>query len=239
MPMEYAAYKVKKGDNLHKIAKRHGYPAADWRKIYDHKKNADFRRKRPDPNMIKPGDVVLIPKTPLAVLKMVHKSLFEALGHHGAGMPPLKGYKATLEALEKEAARLKKQSALTKADLKRAETAVSAAATAYRNANEWAGLCRGSIGSDPAMTRNIVCYRDTTNAYRAASRWTDAQKHYAVVKALAEKDAAKAKKAAEKLEQELAKMRKKHEAWLKDHQKLEAELLKAIKEVECMMAEAI
>ncbi|HZF29219.1 MAG TPA: peptidoglycan-binding domain-containing protein [Gammaproteobacteria bacterium] len=41
------------------IASRFRVP--DWRTIYHHPENADFRRKRPDPNVIKPKDVIFVP----------------------------------------------------------------------------------------------------------------------------------------------------------------------------------
>jgi hypothetical protein len=52
-------YIVKQGDCLYKIAKKEGF--ANWRTIYDHEKNADFRELRPDPNLIFPGDKLFIP----------------------------------------------------------------------------------------------------------------------------------------------------------------------------------
>lgn len=55
MPM----YRVKQGDYLSKIARRHGF--LNWRAIYEHPGNAGFRRRRPDPNLIVAGDEVFIP----------------------------------------------------------------------------------------------------------------------------------------------------------------------------------
>jgi Ca-activated chloride channel family protein len=52
-------YTVKPGDCLASIARQHGI--GDWRRIYDHPENKEFRDKRPDPNRIYPGDVVWIP----------------------------------------------------------------------------------------------------------------------------------------------------------------------------------
>jgi N-acetylmuramoyl-L-alanine amidase len=53
-------YTVRQGDCLFSIAKDHGF--SDWRTIYDHPNNAEFRRLRPDPNLIFPGDVLFIPE---------------------------------------------------------------------------------------------------------------------------------------------------------------------------------
>lgn len=55
MPM----YVVKDGDCLASIAKDAGF--ADWHTIYDDPQNADFRKLRPDPNIITPGDQLFIP----------------------------------------------------------------------------------------------------------------------------------------------------------------------------------
>lgn len=53
------AYVVKRGDNLSLIARRHGL--GSWQEIYFHDDNAGFRRRRPNPNLIFPGDLVMIP----------------------------------------------------------------------------------------------------------------------------------------------------------------------------------
>jgi Putative peptidoglycan binding domain/LysM domain len=55
-------YIVRSGDYLSKIAADHGI--ANWRTIYDHPNNADFRRRRPNPNLIYPGDQLFIPDRP-------------------------------------------------------------------------------------------------------------------------------------------------------------------------------
>lgn len=50
---------VKQGEYLAKIAKIYGF--SNWRAIYDHPDNAEFRKKRSNPNIIYPGDKVVIP----------------------------------------------------------------------------------------------------------------------------------------------------------------------------------
>lgn len=57
MPM----YTVVQGDCLSSIAHQYGF--ADWRTIYNHGSNAAFRQKRPNPNVIFPGDEIFIPDT--------------------------------------------------------------------------------------------------------------------------------------------------------------------------------
>ena len=57
MPM----YTVVQGDCLSAIAHKFGF--ADWRTIYNHGNNAEFRRLRPNPNLIYPGDELFIPDT--------------------------------------------------------------------------------------------------------------------------------------------------------------------------------
>jgi N-acetylmuramoyl-L-alanine amidase len=45
------------------IAKAYGY--RNWRTIYDHPQNSEFRRKRPNPDVLRPGDQIYIPdRTP-------------------------------------------------------------------------------------------------------------------------------------------------------------------------------
>jgi hypothetical protein len=52
---------VKRGDTLSAIAKQYGVKS--WQEIYNHSSNALFRRKRPNPNRIYPGDRINIPAT--------------------------------------------------------------------------------------------------------------------------------------------------------------------------------
>lgn len=55
-------YTIQRGDTLSSIATRHGLPS--WRMIYNSADNAEFRRKRPNPNLIQPGDVLVLPDLP-------------------------------------------------------------------------------------------------------------------------------------------------------------------------------
>jgi len=56
MPVEH---RVEQGECLSSIAD--GYGFSDYRTIYNHPDNADYRQKRPNPNVIMPGDVLTIP----------------------------------------------------------------------------------------------------------------------------------------------------------------------------------
>jgi hypothetical protein len=55
-------YTVVWGDTLTKIATKHGF--SDWRIIYNHPSNAAFKAKRPNPDKIFVGDVLVIPDNP-------------------------------------------------------------------------------------------------------------------------------------------------------------------------------
>jgi len=52
-------YTAKRGDTLSGIARQHGYKS--WHEIYDSPENKPFRAKRPNPNLIFPGDLLLLP----------------------------------------------------------------------------------------------------------------------------------------------------------------------------------
>ncbi|MDI7259574.1 MAG: peptidoglycan-binding protein [Thermodesulfobacteriota bacterium] len=52
-------YTIKEGECLSSIAQRHGL---FWKKIWDHPNNSDLKRRRKDPNILYPGDVVFIPE---------------------------------------------------------------------------------------------------------------------------------------------------------------------------------
>jgi len=64
-------YTVVQGDTLSRIAKNHGF--ANYKAIYEHESNTDFRAKRDNPNIIFPGDIITIPDP-----KPVFKSLTSA-----------------------------------------------------------------------------------------------------------------------------------------------------------------
>ena len=51
-------YTIRSGDTLSAIARAHGIT---WQQLYNHPDNAAFRRRRPNPNLIYPGDVVMVP----------------------------------------------------------------------------------------------------------------------------------------------------------------------------------
>jgi N-acetylmuramoyl-L-alanine amidase len=53
-------HEVQQGDSLSRIARKYGF--VDWKQIYNDPKNEEFRKKRPNPNVIFPGDVVWIPE---------------------------------------------------------------------------------------------------------------------------------------------------------------------------------
>lgn len=52
-------HEIQQGECLSGIASQYGF--LDWRKIYNHPENADFRRLRPNPEVIYPGDQIAIP----------------------------------------------------------------------------------------------------------------------------------------------------------------------------------
>lgn len=50
---------VRQGECLLSICQSYGFP--DWKKVYDDPGNEKLRQKRPDPNLLAPGDKVVIP----------------------------------------------------------------------------------------------------------------------------------------------------------------------------------
>ena len=51
---------VKQGECLSSIAAKYGF--GDWKALYDHPSNAALKKKRPNPHVLFPGDVVSIPE---------------------------------------------------------------------------------------------------------------------------------------------------------------------------------
>ena len=54
-----ATHVVQKGETLSAIARKYGY--TDWRVLFNLPDNADFKKKRPNPNLIFPGDLITLP----------------------------------------------------------------------------------------------------------------------------------------------------------------------------------
>ena len=50
---------VRQGECLSRIASLYGF--RDYRTIYEHSLNAGLRKKRPNPNLLHPGDIVVVP----------------------------------------------------------------------------------------------------------------------------------------------------------------------------------
>jgi hypothetical protein len=51
---------VEQGEFLAKIAQRYGF--TDWRTVWNHPRNSQLRSRRPNPNVLHPGDEVFIPE---------------------------------------------------------------------------------------------------------------------------------------------------------------------------------
>lgn len=58
--MPSTTYIVQPGDCLSSIAAENGFK--DWTALYNHPDNADLKSKRKDPNILAPGDKVIIPE---------------------------------------------------------------------------------------------------------------------------------------------------------------------------------
>jgi len=53
------SYTVRQGDHLSRVARQFGF--RDYKLIWDDPKNADLKKKRQNPNVLMPGDVLFIP----------------------------------------------------------------------------------------------------------------------------------------------------------------------------------
>lgn len=115
--MDFTKHVVKKGENLTKIAKKYGFSGGDWKKLYNHPKNAGLKKKRPNPDHIEPKDEIFIPAVPGKKIDEEVKSL-ELMKAKLMGMPPsIK--KSIMEAvrMSKEAERIVKNGAVIQADI--------------------------------------------------------------------------------------------------------------------------
>ncbi len=101
---------VQQGECFTVIARKYGF--ADFRTIYDHPQNAELKRKRPDPNLLYPGDQIVIPDRALktedlptgsshrfvvtATRRLLRINVEDACGHHVGNEP----YQLTVGGLE-------------------------------------------------------------------------------------------------------------------------------------------
>ncbi|MFO0554318.1 MAG: peptidoglycan-binding domain-containing protein [Polyangiaceae bacterium] len=61
MRRPFEMHRVQQGECIRSIAARHGID--DWQGLYNHDRNAELRRVRPDPHQLAPGDIVFVPRT--------------------------------------------------------------------------------------------------------------------------------------------------------------------------------
>lgn len=87
---------VKQGQGLARIARIYGI--ADWHVIYNDPANAEFRKKRPNPEVIYPGDRIIIPdpvtksapveeKKDNGFVANISKSMLQVKVERGNGLP--------------------------------------------------------------------------------------------------------------------------------------------------------
>ncbi len=115
--MDFIKHTVKKGENLTKIAKKYGFAGGDWKKIYDHPKNAAFRKLRPNPDMIEPKDTLMVPAKPGKEIDAEVKAL-GAMRVKLLSMPvSLKKIMMQAQRMNKETMRISKNGAMIQSDI--------------------------------------------------------------------------------------------------------------------------
>jgi hypothetical protein len=78
-------HEVQQGDSLFTIAA--AYRIADWQKIWNHAGNAGLRRQRKDPQILYPGDAVVLPEPPPDLVAKIDGRL--ELTVHRCGVQPI------------------------------------------------------------------------------------------------------------------------------------------------------
>jgi hypothetical protein len=73
---------VSQGEHLPRIALRYGF--LDWQAVYQHPNNAELRRRRPNPNVLLPGDKIYVPdiQTKGAACPTGRTHIFRLVGEH-------------------------------------------------------------------------------------------------------------------------------------------------------------
>lgn len=112
---------VKKGENLDKIAK--SYAIKSFKDIYEDPVNAKFRKTRKKPDLIQPGDKIIIPN--FALTKDKRKSLSALISTIEAR---IKRQEASVKELQASTKALKSEINQGKSSFKKTQTAVDGAA---------------------------------------------------------------------------------------------------------------
>lgn len=71
--MDPKPYVIHQGDTLASIARQFAF--SNWKEIYYHPANSAFRARRPDPNRLQAGELIMVPPSP----QMVHQVLQQRL----------------------------------------------------------------------------------------------------------------------------------------------------------------
>ncbi|MGO9109819.1 MAG: LysM peptidoglycan-binding domain-containing protein [Thermoguttaceae bacterium] len=79
-----SVYVVKPGDTLSAIARQHGIKS--WQELYNDASNTSFRMKRPNPNLIFPGDQINIPDAGRAASAAQDSARFGKFARHKEAM---------------------------------------------------------------------------------------------------------------------------------------------------------
>ena len=226
--MKFIKHTIKKGENLTKIAKAYGFSGSDWKKIYDHPKNAAFRKLRPDPNLIQPKDEIFVPETAGKNIDEEIKSLEFMLAQLQAMPPSVKSIIMESKRMSKEALRITKNGALINADIAtmramqaqhRAEiTVIDAMSKKYEKGQ------KSSIAYSPKSFANFQKRQEAlAKLINTLKTIDDAEKHLI-------RDPKKAMFAVGALGKDMVKIQKLTSEWTKAHQD-------AVKEIEARLKE--
>ncbi|NVK16248.1 MAG: LysM peptidoglycan-binding domain-containing protein [Rhodobacteraceae bacterium] len=235
--MEYTTHVVKKGEHLTGISKAYGFKGSDWRKIYRHPMNKDLRRKRKDPNVIWPGDKVLLPKVTLAEMKKKHKELTELLKNTAATQAPVQKAMSVVMKAQAEALQLQKTASMSEKEVKRLQKAQQAAWQDWKNAEKWQSLCKLGGKNDPSFAGSVICIPEGNRVFATMRKYLETQAtHFAALQ--------KSKGDAKKLELAIRNIRASHKIaetyvreWEKTHELMLNEISLDIKRAEQNMKE--
>lgn len=237
MKLEFIEHKVKKGENLHSVAKKYGFDPKKWRKLYDHPKNAKFKKKRDDPNIILPNDIIFVPKYPKIELLRIQKVLHDFLHVHTSGLPAIDTIRADMMKIEKTAEAAKRKRDFS---VKAWDAAIKAEKSARRTAagyKQHAATCRVGGKQDGKFVEVMTCLKEEQAYIDKANEHWKTERDLKKFEKAAKEDHKKALKEVDKYIFQTRKGKKDIDNLLKSHMATDTAARTALDNIDAMLAE--
>ncbi|MEP5728605.1 MAG: hypothetical protein ABJL67_04445 [Sulfitobacter sp.] len=196
-----------------------------------------IQKKRDDPNIILPNDIIFVPKYPKIELLRIQKVLHDFLHMHASGLPTVDTIRTDMITIEKtaEAAKKKRDFSIKawKAALK-AEKSARRTAAAYK---QHAATCRVGGKRDGKMVEVMTCLKEEQAYINKANEHWKIEWDLKKLEKAAKEDHKKALKEVDKYIFQTRKGKKEIDNLLKAHAATDTAARTALDNIDAMLAE--